>query len=120
MVREAALKLEMALRENKPRADTEPLVKQLESTYQSLQRHLLALERPTEQSVQPVSQDEAAELLHDLCRLLDEGEISVQERVRMQAPILRGILGEQFPAFERLIASFDFEAALALLRQLSP
>ena len=54
-----------------------------------------------------------------LRRLLETGDIRVQERLRQLNTELRGVLGNDFDGFEHLVSSFDFETALSLLDQIN-
>ena len=48
---------------------------------------------------------------------LREGDISVQESVRLNSASLRQALGDRYTLFERFVSAFAFEEALALLSQ---
>jgi len=117
-LQKSAALLEAAIKEKRPTALLEPLIDGAAVAFGSLHDHLQALRKDAQEIRIPANQENAAELLEELSHLLEEGEISVQELVRMQEPILRGVLGDQHADFERKISSFDFEAALALLKQI--
>ena len=117
-VQRTALALELALKENPQAAPVGMLIEEVALAYRSLRRALAELRETPPQTLEQGTQGNAGELINELCRLLDEGEISVQELVRVQAPILRGALGEHYLAFERKISSFEFEGALELLEHI--
>jgi two-component system sensor histidine kinase/response regulator len=118
-VQTAAAALETAIRESQPEAALEPLLQMLAEAYAGLACRLRPL-LPAAESPPPAGGRPAERTLAELRRLLDEGEVHAQELVRLQEPLLRGALGSAFPAFERLIGNFDFEAARALLDSSSP
>jgi PAS domain S-box-containing protein len=117
-VQQTALALELALKENPQAAPVGRLIEQVAVAYRSLCRALAELQETPALPVEQGIPGSAGELIAELRRLLDEGEISVQELVRMQAPILRGALGAHYPAFERKVSSFEFEGALELLERI--
>ncbi|MDP3540490.1 MAG: CBS domain-containing protein [Azonexus sp.] len=119
-VQQSAAALEAAIKENQPAATIAPLIGQTASHYGELCRHLHRLLAAPPAAPATSGQPLPVELLDELCRQLDEGNIGVQEQVRQWAPQLQELLGENFPAFERKVSNFDFEAALALLEQRRP
>jgi len=117
-VQRTAHALEISLKENPRATSIGLLIDQLALAYRGLSRALAELKETPPEPEEQVVDGNAVELIDELCRLLDEGEISVQELVRMQAPILRAALGEHYPVFERKISSFEFEGALELLERI--
>ena len=116
-VQKSAAALEAAIKEGQPPAVLEPLIEQTAQAYGALCRRLLDLPMDAPQGTAPISAEGCSELLDELRRLLDEGEVRVQELVRLQAATLRSVLDADFPAFERMVTSFDFEAALLLIER---
>jgi len=116
-VQRSAAALDSAIKENQPPSVVEPLIGQTAQAYGELCRHLVKLPSATPPGTPGISPEARAELLNELRRLLDEGDVSCQELVRLQTACLRSALGADFPVFERMVASFDFEAALQLIEQ---
>jgi two-component system sensor histidine kinase/response regulator len=121
-LRASAAALEQAIKDGQPAADLAALVAEAERDYGELRQHLRALLPIPAGTVETSNLAGRSELLGELRRLLEAGDVDIQDRIRLQAPTLRGVLGERYPAFEHMVGSFDFEAALALLddRQPSP
>ncbi|WP_428825163.1 CBS domain-containing protein [Azonexus sp. IMCC34842] len=116
-VQRSAAALDSAIKENQSPAVIEPLIEETAQAYAELCRHLAELPAPAPPGPPSISPEACAELLNELRRLLDEGDVSCQELVRLQTACLRSALGADFPVFERMVASFDFEAALQLIEQ---
>ncbi|UCV02206.1 PAS domain-containing protein [Dechloromonas denitrificans] len=116
-VQRSAAALDSAIKENQPPAVIEPLIEETAQAYAELCRHLAELPAAAPPGPPSISPEACAELLDELRRLLDEGDVSCQELVRLQTACLRSALGADFPVFERMVASFDFEAALQLIEQ---
>jgi two-component system sensor histidine kinase/response regulator len=116
-VQQAAAALEAAIREGKEIARIEPLIDQTASLYRQLQAHLQACQF----TPQPVIAPAQSQLtISRLQRLLQDGDVSAQDLFSEQNLLLRAVLGDHFDRFERLISSFDFEAALTVLNRAAP
>jgi len=114
-VQKEAAALETAIKESRPSTEITPLIAQTAEAYGELRDYLHAL-RSAQSPAEPVPDTRASPaLLNELSRLLAHGDVSIQEIVRRESDALRGTLGTQFPSFETMIQSFDFEAALQLL-----
>ena len=128
-VQKSAASLEAAIKEEQAATVISPLIEQTATAFAELCRHLplplipddasslpLATGLSANQSAnQSTNQTLSPEILAQLRHLLEIGEVGAQELVREQANALRGMLGHDFVAFEYLIATFDFEAALTRL-----
>ncbi|PKO88046.1 MAG: hypothetical protein CVU18_08685 [Betaproteobacteria bacterium HGW-Betaproteobacteria-12] len=113
-VQAAAAAGETAIREGATATELEPLLAHLADSYQQLGAALRPLlVAPAQPAAAGACPNPAA--LGELRRLLEEGEVHAQELVRLHEANLRNALGSAFPAFERLIGNFDFEAAKVLL-----
>ena len=115
-IQQAAAALEMAIRDHHPQEEIERHIKQTREMYLGLQRALAShLASETAPVTNQVSAETLAPLVRQLYDMLEACEMNVQPLVRSQQPVLAGLLGSQLQTFDNLVASFDFEAALALL-----
>ena len=124
-VQKSAASLEAAIKEEQAATVISPLIEQTATAFAELCRHLPLPLIPDDASSLPLATGLSAnqstnktlspEILAQLRHLLEIGEVGAQELVREQANALRGMLGHDFVAFEYLIATFDFEAALTRL-----
>jgi two-component system sensor histidine kinase/response regulator len=113
-VSEQARTVEMGIRENLPRTEIDERIDRLEREYRLLHAQLAGLSgKPA--GTKTVSLQDAGPLLARIRSELQQGDISVQELVREQEPILRPLLGARYPEFEEMISSFAFEDALSVL-----
>ena len=119
-VHRTSLELEQAIREGQELPTLSPLIERVREAYHSLREQLSAF------SVRPASEGPAwdaphiAALLADIRRELQQGDISVQDRLRREASALQQAFGDGFSQFEGLVSSFDFEAALEFLDKHAP
>ena len=119
-INHAALALEMAIREGRDPDSLSPLVERAETAYSALQEQLSVFHENVS-STGPTVDGEAIRKLLDLIRReLQQGEMSVQDRVRQEANILQQAFGIHHAQFENLVSSFDFEAALDFLDKHRP
>jgi len=114
-LQQSATTLERAIKDNLPSAALEPLIAACATDYDRLQHFLRALLPPPAAPAEAANPSAMPELLAELRRLLDAGDVDIQQRIRHQEPALRSILGANYATFERLVDRFDFEAASALL-----
>ncbi len=118
-INQAAISLEMAIRDNSAEDTLPPLIDRVEEAYHALHNQLSILHAST--TSEPAADASASKaLLEHIRQELQQGEMSVQERVRQQADTLKQLFGSRFPEFEGLVSSFDFEGALAFLDQHNP
>jgi two-component system sensor histidine kinase/response regulator len=119
-INHAALVLEMAIREGRDPDSLAPLVERAEMAYSTLQEQLSVF-RENVSNTGPTVDGEAIRKLLDLIRRdLQQGEMSVQDRVRLEANILKQAFGIHHAQFENLVSSFDFEAAIDFLDKHRP
>jgi two-component system sensor histidine kinase/response regulator len=112
----AAAALETAIREQQPISQIDPLIEQTATEYRALQDALTPLfesDVPVATSMQSVEQ--LAPLLSQVYELLAVCEMNVQPLVRSEQEKLSPVFGDQLGTFNNLVASFDFDGALALL-----
>ncbi|MFZ2267158.1 MAG: PAS domain-containing protein [Azonexus sp.] len=118
-VRQAAAELEAAIRDAAPDSALEPLIEACASAHRRLSAGLAGIlpevpADPGETTAPPALKD-----IGKLRQLLHNGDFSVQTQVAAQIPALTAALGASYPAFDKAIGDFDFEAALALLDKLA-
>jgi two-component system sensor histidine kinase/response regulator len=116
----AAQELEAAIKDGRSPAVIEPLIERTASAFAALSGQLGKLARVPRASTSIGDASATAALLKRIRRELQLGEISVQELVNQQADTLHHVLGTGYPEFEALVASFDFESALAYLKDTVP
>ncbi|KAB2919308.1 MAG: PAS domain S-box protein, partial [Dechloromonas sp.] len=114
-VQAAAAASEAAIRAEAGLATVEPLLDELATLYDDLGKCLRPLLAAPETAPCSAAPPPAPGAFDELRRLLEEGEVHVQELLHLQEPLLRSALGSAYPAFARLIENFDFEAARVLL-----
>jgi two-component system sensor histidine kinase/response regulator len=119
-IHRASVALEEAIKAGQPMAQIEPLIEDAAKVYASLREQLAKFEQAPRASDGIGSAPATAALIERIRRELQLGEISVQELVIQQANTLRMVLGIRHPEFEGLVASFDFENALACLNAAVP
>ncbi|UCV12608.1 PAS domain S-box protein [Dechloromonas denitrificans] len=119
-IQKIAAQLEMAIRDKIEMSATEVLLKNTEQIYGTLSQQLHALldtaALPDPEQALP---QHHARLLADLRKQLHEGEMSAQELIEHQTETLRALFGPRFRLFEEKVSAFDFEAALALLDEIT-
>lgn len=114
-VQKHAAVLEAALRENQPLADIQVLIEQTVTACNDLQRQLQHLAVSMPGDLPPTDRPSSPQLITQLRHLLASGNSDVKELVRHEAAPIRETLGNNFDAFEQLVSSFHFAAALNLL-----
>ena len=117
LIHKTAMALEIAIKEGQPIEHIEPLIAQTEEAYRSLHQQLATLKASEQSGANLGDASATAALIEHVRRELQQGEISVQELVRLEAKTLQQVLGPAYPEFEGLVASFDFEDALLFLDQ---
>ncbi|UCV29658.1 PAS domain-containing protein [Ferribacterium limneticum] len=116
-IHKTAMVLEIAIKEECPIEHIEPLIEQTEEAYLSLHQQLAVLKASEQPGAKVGDASATAALIEHVRRELQQGEISVQELVRLEAKTLQQVLGPAYPEFEGLVSSFDFEDALLFLDQ---
>ncbi|WP_295008463.1 PAS domain S-box protein [uncultured Dechloromonas sp.] len=119
-VNHAALTLELAIREGRDPLELLPLVERAETAYQLLQEQLSTLHDNAGTAGPAVDDEAIRKALEHIRRELQQGEMSVQDRVRQEANTLKQAFGVRHAQFENLVSSFDFEAALDYLDKYGP
>ena len=119
-VNRAALTLEMSIKEGRDLLELLPLVERAESAYQALQEQLSTLHENAGTTGPAVDDEAIRNVLEHIRRELQQGEMSVQDRVRQEASLLKQAFGVHHAQFESLVSSFDFEAALDYLDRYGP
>ena len=119
-IHRASVALEEAIKAGWNIAQIEPLIDNTAKVYAALREQLVRLAQPHRVNPEIGNAPATAALIERIRRELQLGEISVQELVNQQASTLRMVFGIRYPEFERLVASFDFESALACLNVAVP
>jgi two-component system sensor histidine kinase/response regulator len=119
-IHRASVALEEAIKAGWNIAQIEPLIDNTAKVYAALREQLVRLAQPHRVNPEIGNAPATAALIERIRRELQLGEISVQELVNQQASTLRMVFGIRYPEFERLVASFDFESALACLNAAVP
>jgi PAS domain S-box-containing protein len=117
-IRAEAAALEQAILADQPIAEIETLAKRVEEALANLALGLRNL--PGVKSARTSIAFELAsadKVMDQIERLLSEGNIEANDRVKNASDMLSTILGSAMTALERQIANYDFEAALQTLRQ---
>jgi two-component system sensor histidine kinase/response regulator len=119
-IHRASVALEEAIKAGWHIDRIEPLIVSTAKVYAVLREQLVRLAQPHRANPEIGNAPATAALIERIRRELQLGEISVQELVNQQASTLRLVLGIRYPEFEGLVASFDFESALACLNVAVP
>ncbi len=115
-VQQAAAALEIAIRDAHAPEDINRHIATTRELYLGLQTALSnKLNHQVTTVAGTVSADMLAPLVRQLYDMLEACEMNVQPLVRSQQPVLAALFGTQLQAFDNLVASFDFDAATALL-----
>ena len=101
-------------------AEGRPLVERAESAYLALQEQLSTLHENAATTGPAVDGEAIRTVLAHIRSELQQGEMSVQDRVRQEANLLKQAFGVHHAQFESLVSSFDFEAALDYLDRYGP
>ncbi|UCV20513.1 PAS domain-containing protein [Ferribacterium limneticum] len=115
LINKTSVTLETAIKQGQDRIVIEPLIAAAEQAYASLREQLAAVAQPAQTGEDAGDAAATTALLERLRHELQQGEMSAQDLVRRQAKTLKKVLGRDYLTFEELVASFDFEGALAFL-----
>ncbi|MGE5492340.1 MAG: PAS domain S-box protein [Actinomycetota bacterium] len=121
VVQSAAAALELAIREQQDIARIGHLVDQLESSWNTAARAILeCLPASPDNAPPPAAVDWKAvgRCLEELERLLVQDDIGAQALFTASAPLLQSALQEGYRVLNKHLSSFDFQQALAALRQI--
>jgi two-component system sensor histidine kinase/response regulator len=118
-VQAAGETVEHALRDDRPRAETETSIALLEGAVKAL---VAALDEALPQEVasaEPVSVDPVAlsELCHDVATLLAASDFTVRERLEQNAALLQAAFGNDYAEMRDAVLQFDFEGAAKRLEE---
>ena len=118
-LRDAALRLEQALRERRPAAELErllePAARQLSGLVGALAAALPGTTRP--RPAEPLDAAQWQILRARLLRLLEASDTDCLPLFEQHASQIRAALGERYDQVERAVRGFDFAAALAELER---
>jgi two-component system sensor histidine kinase/response regulator len=107
-VQQQAAALETAIQALRPISELTILINQAEQSYQDLAARIAVLHGTAPANPQ---------LVLELRRHLQAGDMDVQKLLNQQAGEIRMLLGDSYHQFKQLISNFDFESALRLLDQ---
>ncbi|WP_281983595.1 CBS domain-containing protein [Azonexus hydrophilus] len=116
---QSAADVDHAIRQARPNDEILRLIADCERQYRQL-HDALQVAPPSVQRSQPqlnMAAGEVRQQLASLTQQLHDCDFAAQARLQTDGAILRQLLGEDFPRFERQIADFDFAAAAELLAQ---
>ena len=119
MVFQAAANLDQSIRQSRPNDEILHAIADCERQYSLLHDALQQTPQALKES-RPIVSSPTAELhqkLASLAQQLKDCDFAVQARLQSEGELLRQLLGEDFPRFERQIADFDFTTAAELLAQ---
>ena len=116
-VQQLAATLELALKEQRPRADIESALAQFEPPLAELIEALQAqLPAEAEKAQVAVDQDALREVCGKLAALLADDDSEAGDLLDSQANLLNAAFPARFRQIDDAVRSFDFEAALAALK----
>ncbi|HSG23692.1 MAG TPA: PAS domain-containing protein [Azonexus sp.] len=118
-IQASASALEAAIKAGQAAEIIAPLTEQTATAYAALRRQMAMTPNSIGAAPVPTSQSATPLELAQLRRLLETGDIRVQQRLRELNAQMRSVLGSNFDRFEHLVSSFDFETALGLLDQIN-
>ncbi len=116
-INQAAIELEIAIRDGASSDALQPLIDRTEEAYHALHSQLAILQETSPPAGSSIDSAATRALLQEIRRELEQGEMSVQERVRQQSATLKQFFGPRFAEFDDLVSSFEFENALHFLDQ---
>jgi PAS domain S-box-containing protein len=116
---QAAADLDQSIRQARPNTEILNGIAECEQQYRQLHDALqLAPQVNLENAaVAEIPADRLRQQLAGLAQQLKDCDFAVQARLQNERELLRQLLGEDFPRFERQIADFDFTTAAELLAQ---
>ena len=116
---QSAADVDHAIRQLRPNDEILRLIADCERQYRQLHDALHVAPPSVQRSQTQLSMpaDEVRQHLASLTQQLHDCDFAAQARLQTDGTVLRQLLGEDFPRFERQIADFDFAAAAELLAQ---
>ena len=120
-VQELAAAVEKAIRDGADREGIEALIEPLEAAHGMLVQQLgvaFPADTPGEETEAAVDPAKALEVIGQMRKLLAADDSEAEPYLDTERAALRGALGtEPFAAFEKALRQYDFEGALAVLRE---